>query len=300
MNKSITVFTPSFNRKEYLKKCYESLVQQTSKDFVWLIIDDGSTDNTHDLVVEWMSIDKISIEYVFQENSGKAAAINKSLEVTKTELWMCLDSDDYLKADAIEVILDNFSSVRHNESVCGLFSLRADESGQPMQGTKISSDIVYATQSQIRYDLKIKPEYCHVFKTKVIKMYPYPLIPGEKYFPLSYVFDKIDQKYKYKIIHYCFMVCSYLDDGMTKNKRFLIAKYPLGYMLYKRQLIDFAPGFIERCKAASTYVTACILSGRINVFKDCNYKFIVGFCYPVGFLDYFFRYRKYKILLRKG
>ena len=103
--KVLTVFTPTYNRAYCLHQCYESLVRQTCKDFVWMIIDDGSTDNTKDLVDQWLKNNLIDIEYIWQENQGMHGAHNTAYDSIKTELNVCIDSDDYMPDDAVEKII---------------------------------------------------------------------------------------------------------------------------------------------------------------------------------------------------
>ena len=106
MEKILTVFTPTYNRAYILPKCYESLTKQTCKEFVWVIIDDGSTDDTAELVKKWIEEDKIEIRYYYQDNKGMHGAHNKAYEVIDTELNVCIDSDDYMTDDAVEIIVD--------------------------------------------------------------------------------------------------------------------------------------------------------------------------------------------------
>ena len=289
--KLVTVFTPTYNRAQLLERCYESLLKQHNKNFIWQVVDDGSIDETPALVESWISHSKINIEYIKKENGGKASAINRSLECVKTDLWLCLDSDDYLIPDAISIIENRYKEIEQNHNFCGLFSLRGNLFGEPMQGVSIPRSTDSVTQSEVRYFLKIPPEYAHVFKTSVIRDYKYPLVQGERYFPLSYIFDQIDQSFRYKVIHRCFMICEYQESGITLNKRKLIAKNPIGYMMYKRQLMMFAPSFKERCKAAANYVTACLLAKRYNPLKNSPNKLLTFFCIPLGVLDYIVRYR---------
>ena len=103
--KILTIFTPAFNRAYTLEKLYNSLLVQTSKDFEWLIVDDGSTDNTEELVSDWIEEGKIKIRYYYQKNSGKQVAMNLGAEKCITELFDCVDSDDYLLPDAVEAML---------------------------------------------------------------------------------------------------------------------------------------------------------------------------------------------------
>ncbi len=136
LSKLITVFTPTYNRKDTLKECYESLLKQRNKNFRWQIIDDGSTDGTEKLVDEWIGEKLIDIDYIKKRNGGKASAINFSLNNCDTLLWFCLDSDDYLFSDAIDIIVDNYKRIENNDDLCGMFGLRSNPDGSPMQNKK--------------------------------------------------------------------------------------------------------------------------------------------------------------------
>ena len=103
--KTLTVFTPAYNRASTIGRTYESLLRQTCKDFEWLVVDDGSTDNTRELVEGWASEGKIPIHYVYQKNQGMHGAHNTAYENIETELNVCLDSDDYMPDDAVEIIV---------------------------------------------------------------------------------------------------------------------------------------------------------------------------------------------------
>lgn len=287
---SITVFTPTFNRKENLKDCYNSLLKQTNKDFIWQIVDDGSTDDTETLVNKWINEEKIKIIYIQKKNGGKASSINVSLSETESTLWMTLDSDDYLFPNAIEIILNEYPKIESNKNICGMFALRSTPDGEPMQKAKIPEKVKYSTQNYIRYNLEIPPEYMHVFKTNIIKQFPYPIIEGENYIPLSYVFDQIDQDYEYLILHQPLMVCEYQEDGITNTKRNLIKKNPKGYTLYKKQLIKLAPDFKTKIKASANYITGCILSRDKNWLKNAPHKGYVLLASPIGLADYIIRY----------
>lgn len=287
---SITVFTPTYNRMENLKNCYTSLLKQTNKDFIWQIVDDGSTDQTESLVKEWVAEEKLEIVYIKKKNGGKASSINVSLEETESPLWVTLDSDDYFFPEAIQTILDNIHNIAGKKNVCGMFALRSQPNGEPMQKQTIPEAVQYATQNKIRYELGIPPEYMHVFKTEVARKYPYPLIEGENYIPLSYVFDQIDQEYEYFILHEPLMVCEYQEGGITNTKRNLIKKNPKGYTLYKRQLIELAPDFKTKVKASANYVTGCILSRDGHWLKNAPNKGIALLSAPIGVADYLIRY----------
>jgi len=289
-DKKITIFTPTFNRSNNLVDCYESLKRQNRYDFIWQIIDDGSTDDTESVVRSWLDNPFFKIQYIKVSNGGKCRAINASLKLVNTELWMCLDSDDMLVENAVETILTEYSNIEKDDSICGLFSLRGKNEVDPMQGVSIPKSMHFCRQADIRYILGIPPEYAHVFKTSIIKSYTYPSIKGENYFPLSYVFDQLDTKYKYKVIHDPIMICDYRTDGLTKNKRNVIIKNPIGYSIYKKQSVALAPTKKEKLKAVITYITGCLLAKR-NPFRNNDFKFVTFFLLPIALLDYFLRYK---------
>ena len=127
--KKITVFTPTFNRAYKLDDLYESLLKQTEQNFIWLIVDDGSTDNTEEKVKGWIKKGEMEILYYFQENAGKMQAHNKAVLECRTELFLCVDSDDYLVEDAIEKILKKWLK-RDRNNMAGIIAYKGDKKGQ--------------------------------------------------------------------------------------------------------------------------------------------------------------------------
>ncbi|HMQ45455.1 MAG TPA: glycosyltransferase family A protein [Mariniflexile sp.] len=137
--KKLTVFTPTFNRAFCLGQCYNSLINQTSKDFKWLIIDDGSTDNTKELVSTWIHENKIEIQYQYQANQGMHGAHNTAYELIDTELNVCIDSDDYMPDNAVKLILD-FWEQFGNDTVAGIVGLDGNKQGEII-GTPFPNDV---------------------------------------------------------------------------------------------------------------------------------------------------------------
>ena len=289
--KLITVFTPTYNREKTLGKCYESLVAQTSNNFVWQIIDDGSSDGTEELVESFIKEGKIEILYVKKPNGGKVSAINKSLEISNTELWVCLDSDDYFFPEAIKTYEQYYTEIKDIPELCGLFSVRSNPDRSPMMSCDVPAEIKFETQFNLRYKYKVEPEYVQVYKTAIVSQYKYPLFEGEKYVPLSYTQDQIDQKYKFLVFHEPTMVCEYQVDGITKNQKKLVKKNPKGYTEFKRQQIEIAPNFLFKLKACITYDTGCILSRNIKKVFNSPCRLLTVLCYPIGWLDYQLRYK---------
>lgn len=288
----ITVFTPTYNRVKTLKRVYESLLNQTCKDFEWLIIDDGSTDNTEKIVKAWKNDNYISITYIKQKNNGKAKSINKSLELTNTALWICLDSDDFFIPRAIEIIKQKYKIIESKEDVCGMISLRIFENGEPMQKTKIPDTLMFSTQGNLRYNLNIEPEYAQVYKTSVAKEYLYPEIEGENYFPLSYVADQMDLDYELLVLHESFMVIEYQEDGITNNNKKHVINNPIGQTLFRHQQVEIGVNWKVKIKSSIIYNSASLLSKKRYDFIKITDRILVMVTYPLGILDYIFRLNK--------
>lgn len=295
LNKLITVVTPTFNRSKNLPDCYHSLVNQTNQNFIWMIIDDGSTDNTEELVKKWISEEKLDIQYIKKKNGGKASAINLSLEKCTTELWMCLDSDDYLTKNCIELIVNNYDSIKESEKICGFLSLRVRENGKPINNQKrIPKEISQATLKYVRYELNIETEYVTVYKTRIIKKYPYPIIENEIFMPLSYVYDQIDLKYTYNILHEDMMIGEYTSDGMTRNKNAIIKKNPKGYHLFNKQRIELATSLKWKLKAVLLYGTGPFMDKDLNFFscvKNSPTRVLTFLLFPLSWLVYLKKFK---------
>lgn len=289
--KTITVFTPTYNRAHTLNNCFQSLKRQSCKDFIWQIIDDGSTDNTASLVEEFAHSADFEIQYRYKENGGKVSAINMSVELTESPLWVCLDSDDYFTDNAIEIILSHYKEIEKDNSVCGLFALRSNVTLEPMQGKTIPDSVGYATQYQIREKHKIPPEYVQVYKTDIVSQYKYPLFEGEKYVPLSYIQDQIDQKYHFLIMREPLMVCEYLPDGITQNHKKNIKNNPRGYIEFRRQQMVLMKEPKARLVACINYDTGNILAHEKNWLRNSPRKVLSVLCYPAAVLNYLLRYR---------
>jgi len=212
--KTITVFTPTYNRAYCLDQCYQSLVRQTNQDFVWLIIDDGSSDDTETLVNSWIKEGKIAIIYHFQENLGMHGAHNAAYRLVDTLLNVCIDSDDFMPDDAIEKILKNWEKIKDKKQYAGLVGLDEDSKKGTIIGTSMPEGLTETRLYDLYHKHGVQGDKKLVYRTEVVKKYPpYPIFEGERFVPLGYLYQMIDQDYKF--IHY---VSSSL---FTKNASFL-------------------------------------------------------------------------------
>lgn len=283
----LTVFTPTYNRAYTLHLCYESLVRQTCKDFIWLIIDDGSTDQTKELVDEWILENKIPITYHYQKNQGMHGAHNTAYELIDTELNVCIDSDDYMPDDAVEKILFKWKTYG-GEKYAGLIGLDADQDGEVI-GTRMPEKIKVSTLTDLYGKYKVKGDKKLVYRNELTKKTPpYPLFPGEKYCPLSYKYILIDQEYPLLILNEVLCRVEYLEDGSSLNMIKQYKKNPKGFAFFRKVAMQYAPSYKEEVREAIHYVSSSLMTKNHKFLLESPRKVTTLFASPIGFLLFFY------------
>jgi glycosyltransferase involved in cell wall biosynthesis len=263
---SLTIFTPTYNRAYTLHLCYESLKRQTSKNFVWLVIDDGSLDNTRNLVEEWSKENNFPIQYHYQENQGMHGAHNTAYQLITTELNVCIDSDDYMPNDAVEKIT-TFWRKFGSERYAGVIGLDASPDGRII-GTKMPDGLEKSTLSEIYGIHKVKGDKKLVYRSELTRNTPpYPLFSGEKYCPLSYKYILIDQKYPLLVLNEVLCHVEYLEDGSSLNMINQYKRNPRGFSFFRKIAMKYAPTFKESFRESIHYVSSNLMIK--------NYKFIL-------------------------
>ncbi len=192
-----TVFTPTYNRAKTLRRPYESLRRQTLRDFEWLVIDDGSTDNTRERVESWQREAGFTVRYAWQENGGKAAAWNRALELARGEFFICLDSDDECVPRALENFKDVWESIPEGERgrFSGVTAFCVDQNGAPY-GPDLPASPLDCSHVEVTYRLKRVHETWQCYRTEVIRNYPFELIPGYRnYLPETAVINRVAASY---------------------------------------------------------------------------------------------------------
>lgn len=249
----ITVFTPTYNRAYSLPRLYESLQKQTFQDFEWLIVDDGSTDNTVDMVTGWSKEGKLTIRYIQMTNGGKHRAINKGVALAKGKLFFIVDSDDWLPDDSLYWIHHYYEEIKNDVQFAGVAASRAYPNGEKIGGA-VSYQILDTDYVSFRERYNIKGDMAEVWCTEVLRQYPFPEFEGEKFLTEAVVWDEIAKKYKLRYFNKEIYTCEYLPDGLTKNIRAHHRNSPRGTMLfYSRQMVDNRLRWISRVKAAANY-----------------------------------------------
>ncbi len=294
MNK-ITVFTPTYNRAYKLPKLYESLLIQTEKDFEWLIIDDGSTDETEELVKEWLNENKIIIRYYKQENGGKHRAINKGADLAKGELFFIVDSDDFLTDNALERIFFHYDNIKSNKDFCGVSGLRAFPNNMRIGG-EVDFDILDCTLTERSHKYKIKGDMAEAYITSILKEYKFPDIKGETFCAESLVWNTIAKKYKLRYFYEKIYICEYLDEGLSSQPVLIRQKNPQYACLTYQNLISAEIPLLYKVKYAINYwrYSFCIDNswGMLKKIKFIGWKYSIFF--PLGLLVYL----KDKIVLK--
>lgn len=302
--KQLTIFTPTFNRAYCLHKCYESMKRQTCQSFEWLIIDDGSTDNTAQLVQQWMSEDHLfSMRYIYKENGGMHTAYNTAYEVITTELSMNIDSDDYLTDDAVERILE-FWEEHKRKDVGGIYALDQFENGQ-IVGCAFPDDltefrgwgfksIFYEAHGKKKIH-KNQGDKKFIGVTQAIQSYPpIPVFNGEKYHSLYYKQHLIERDYSILILNEPVCVVEYLDDGSSKNMYYQYMKNPKGFCSERLFVMQYAPSIKLRMEAAIHYVAESIIAKNRKYIVNSTNRAATVLATPAGLLLYFWIKRKTK------
>ncbi|MGO5180758.1 glycosyltransferase family 2 protein [Catenibacterium mitsuokai] len=214
----ITVFTPAYNRADLLKRCYESMCRQTNKNFIWMIIDDGSTDNTKEVVDLWkLNNNGFEIQYYYKENGGLHTAYNEAIEHINTELCVCIDSDDYMPDNAVEIILDFWKKNGSNE-YAGIVGLDYTIDNH------VIGDLLPDKKSVNLIDLLIGKYHIHngdrtnVVRTELYKkVAPMISFEGEKNFSPHYMHLQISKKYNFLVLNKNLRYVEYQADGMSNT-----------------------------------------------------------------------------------
>lgn len=283
--KRITVFTPTYNRGYLLYRGYEALKNQTNQSFVWLIVDDGSTDNTEELVRTWIAEKTIDITYYKQENGGKQRAHNKGVELCDTELFICVDSDDYLAHNAIECFLKSWDSIQEKDKVSGIVAMKGVSHNKPV-GSYLPRNVSYSSLDDLYKKLKFKGDTALLYRSDILKKFPFYVADGEKFIGESFVYIQIDQKYNLYLLHEVLCICEYLPDGYTGNMRQLIKNNPSGYMILNRQAIVFSKTIRDKYLNTIRYLIGCILSREKHPIQNAPYKWLALLAYPPALLLY--------------
>ncbi|MED1205194.1 glycosyltransferase family 2 protein [Heyndrickxia acidicola] len=283
--KALTIFTPTYNRGYCLENCYNSLLKQTNQNFIWLIIDDGSTDNTKELISRWMRESRLEIHYIWQENQGMHGAHNTAYEAIDTELNVCIDSDDFMPEQAVEKILA-FWEQHGSKNISGIIGLDAFKD-HTIIGTELPADVRTSTLFDLYYKHKVTGDKKLVYRTELTKKYPYPIFKGEKYVGLAYKYYMLDKDFDMLLMNEVLCYVEYLEDGSSRNMLNQYRKNPKGFAFYRCELMKLPfTDFLFIFRQAVHYVSSSILSRNKKFISESPRKAVTVLAIPCGFLLY--------------
>lgn len=294
MNPCLTILTPLYNRPQYIERLYYCLCAQTNKNFQWLIIDDGSDENSSEIFSEYSKYAEFSIDYHYKENGGKHTALNYSHQFIKADWVLILDSDDLLTCDAVQTVASYIERYSEDVSIGVISFQRGHDKETPF--VKFEDRDVVSDYIEYRINKGRDGDCCEVIRTDVLREFPFPVYIGEKYMNESHLWVGSADKYKTAYIPKIIYICEYMEGGLTKSGRSFWRTCPMGGM--HSQIV----GLNKRCSLKYRIKRAMLLHyyGRIlkmkikDICRDSGHPFFVWlFSFP-GFLLYLYWEKKYK------
>lgn len=277
----ITILTPTYNRVDDLKRLYNSLKNQKSKEFEWLIIDDGSVDETAKFISKIKESSQFTIIYQYKENGGKPSAQNLGVKLCKNDFILFVDSDDILTNDAIEILNKKTKIIEKKDDVSGIIGNKGLIGTKEIVGKKIP-DIEYTTGLFLYQKLNFTGDTLRLYKTSILKKNLFPEIKNEKFIPENVVYDKIDLEYKMLVIKEVLYLCEYQEDGLSKNINAIRKNNPIGYSLGLKSFAETALCLNKKINWTILYIIWC-RRFSINGYKNFNKKIRYIILYPIAF-----------------
>lgn len=290
----LTIITPTFNRAEKLKDCYTSLKQQTCFDFQWLIIDDGSSDNTETIVRQFQEqTSEFSIEYHYKHNGGKHTALNQAHPFIQGKYVVILDSDDIFTPDTVETILSRWEIYENNETVGRIIFLK---------GYSVDDPVCYVKHEGVPVNTLREPrigisgrDCCDTFRTELFTKYPFPEYPDERFIGEGAAFTLMEMESLGVYYNKVLLIGDYLEGGLTKGGVAMRIRNPKGGMYNSKVHMSPKLKLPERIKKGILYDTYSHFAG-VSFFKavqENDYKLLTILCYIPGTIMYLYWKKKY-------
>ena len=281
----ITVFTPAYNRADLLGRCFESMKRQTRKDFIWMIIDDGSRDNTREVVESWLRepLD-FELRYYYKENGGLHTAYNEAIARIDTELCVCIDSDDFMPDDAVEKILAFWEKYGSDEyaGIVGLdFYLDGKVIGDPLPEQKTVNLIDLHTG---KYPI-VNGDRTNVVRTELYRKYaPMKVFPGEKNFNPHYMHLQISREYDFLVLNENLRFVDYQPQGMSNSMLWQYRNSPRSFAEIRKLYLSFPNSPLKyRLRHSIHLASSCFLAGNgLRSLRESPRKGLAVLALPFG------------------
>ena len=293
--KNLSIITPTYNRVGLLPRCYDSLRSQTSSDFEWIIIDDGSTDGTKDLVNEWIGDPErsVSITYYWKQNGGKHTALNASHPYIHGKYVLILDSDDYLMPNAVETVCNTWNDFYTDKQIGCISYYKSLENGtivsKCIENRTISDHISY------RVNRTSGGDQCETIRAEYFKEYKFPVYPGENFISEGLLWMYLGYKYKTVYCNECIYICEYMPGGISKSGRKLLIRNPKGMIELTKSFFDRRVSIKKRIKETWLYIVYSLCDKRpiCEIISHSGQQILTISQLPVGFFLYLYWKHKY-------
>lgn len=284
----LTILTPAYNRSHTLYKLYESLEKQSYKEFEWVIVDDGSTDDTKDYIETLINkCNSFKIKYIYKSNGGKHTAINEGIKTISTPLTFIVDSDDFLTEDAVETIHEKWRIYENVPEIGSIWFLQSDTNDK-LVGDEFSDNEFISTYTEVIINKEIKGDKRAVYLTKARKEFPFPVFENEKFVGESTIHKRIGDRYKCVFVNKVIYKGDYLHDGLSKAGRKMRIKNPLGGMVNSKEFLTNGISINIRIKKMILYITYGYFA-KIKVskiIKESGDTILATICTPLSYLLY--------------
>lgn len=282
----LTVFTPAYNRADLLTRCYESMCKQTNKNFIWMIVDDGSTDNTREISESWVQNTKdFQVIYIYKENGGLHTAYNTAIANIDTELCVCIDSDDFMPDNAVGLILD-FWKKNGSDKYAGIVGLDFDMDGNVIGD--MLPDIKSVNLIGLftgKYNI-VNGDRTNVVRTELYKKYaPMKVFKGEKNFNPHYMHLQISEEYDFLVLNENLRFVDYQETGMSNSMLKQYRSSPNSFAEIRKLYLSFKDTSLKfNIKHSIHLASSCILAKKtMSSVKDNPYKLLSVIALPFGF-----------------
>lgn len=266
----LTIFTPSYNNGNHIKELYQSLLNQTCKDFEWLIVDDGSNDNTRDIVQNFQRNASFKVNYFYQENNGKYKAHYYAIHQCTTMLFCCIDADIILYENVIETMLSEWDDYKNNLSIIGI--------GMPIIYYNSCSEVIggfYPDKlpatgrlSELTSKYGYRGETAYMFLTEILKGLTLPDIPNEKFLTESAFYFPLNKRYKVHWLNVPVGESVYQKDGLTNNRIENEIRSPQSTLYFYKRGAIYHPLFLHRIANCCMYISWKRLTGPEDKFDE--------------------------------
>lgn len=295
----LTIFTPTYNRSHTLSRLHDSLVKQSLKDFEWLVVDDGSSDNTAVLFENWTSNDNgFQVRYIRIPNGGKNRAINLGIKEASGRYFMILDSDDMLSPNAVEFIIEKMPAVEIESDFIGISGKKGDLNGVPLgaEGRSYNEDGYTDCSNIERSKYGLERDMAEVFITEKLRRYEFKVWQGEKFTPEEVVWNQMAlDGYRLRWYNKVIYLCEYQSGGLTDSTWSLLRNNPMGYAIMFDQRLEIYPALNSRINNALQYGACCFLGGEYRMLVKSRCPLLTLALAPAAWVVALRRRRQFKI-----